>query len=241
MKGVYWRRPRGRIHAPTPVAVIPDEDREKAAGPVDAVTSVILLGLLPILIFRATLVYLPMDLDELMVPFTSFSLVMAIVFLASLALVMWRLGLVTTTGLAVSGTGAISASVVAVSYLLMLLLPMVLGIFLEGELSVGQIEYSDDGETITVNILQTTMSDRELEAELVVLQAGSQVWGSTADVTIDSSDGEGQLTIQVSEFYTSNALPNSPYTLKVTVDGKEHTRDLTYSTIQWESSQWTGA
>ena len=123
----------------------------------------------------------------------------------------------------------------------MLLLPLVLGVFLEGELSVGHIEYSEDGETITVNILQTTLSNRELEAELVVLQSGSQVWSSTANVTIDSRDGEGEITIQVSEFYSSNALPNSPYSLKVIIDGKEHTRDLTFSTIEWDTSQWTGA
>ena len=227
--------------SPAPVAVMPSEEAPKVAGPVEAAKSVVLFGLFPLLLFRAILVYLPGGIDELVLPFTSISLVMAIVFLASLVFVMWRLGLVTTTGLAVSGSGSVAASVVVVSYLLMLLLPMVLGVFLEGDLSVGQIEYSEDGESITVNILQTTMSDRELEAELVVLQSGSQVWGSTANVTIDSSDGRGEITIQVSEFYSSNALPNSPYTLKVTIDGKEHTRDLTYSTIQWDSSQWTGA
>ena len=227
--------------SPAPVAVMPSEEAPKVAGPVEAAKSVVLFGLFPLLLFRAILVYLPGGIDELVLPFTSISLVMAIVFLASLVFVMWRLGLVTTTGLAVSGSGSVAASVVVVSYLLMLLLPMVLGVFLEGDLSVGQIEYSEDGESITVNILQTTMSDRELEAELVVLQSGSQVWGSTANVTIDSSDGRGEITIQVSEFYSSNALPNSPYTLKVTIDGKDHTRDLTYSTIQWDSSQWTGA
>lgn len=239
-EGGLLEKAAGQNPSPTPTTLVSNEDAtQKAAGPVEAVKSVALLGILPIIIFRAILVYLPMD--ELTVPFTSISLVMAIVFLASLVLVMWRLGLVTTTGLAVSGSNAVTASIVAVSYILMLLLPMVLGVFLEGELSVGQIEYSDDGETITVNILQTTMSDRDLEAELVVLQSGSQVWSSTANVTIDSNDGEGEFTIQVSDFYSSNALPNSPYSLKITVDGKEHTRDLTYSTIQWDSSQWTGA
>ena len=167
---------------------------------------------------------------------------MAIVYFGSLGLVLWRLGFVTSTGLtASSGPGAVNASIVAASYLLMLLLPLILGVLLEGELSVGQIEYSEDGETITVNILQTTMSDRELDVGLAVLQSGNQVWNSTASVTIDSSDGGGEITIIVSEFYSSNALPNSPYTLKVSVDGKEFTRDLTYSTIQWEFSQWTGA
>ncbi len=232
--------------SPTPVAIISDEGTQKAAGPVAAVQSVILFGLLPLLVFRAILVYLPFGIDEMMFPGTSFSLVMAIVFFASLAFVMWRLGLVTTSGLAVSGSGAVAASLVAISYLLMLLLPMILGVFLEGELSVGQIEYSDDGETITVKILQTTMSDRELGATLVVLQSGSQVWSSTANVIIDSSDGEGEITISVSDFYSSNAMPNSPYTLKVTVDGKEYTRDMTYSQIIWATSsvspggQWTG-
>ena len=226
-------------------AIISDEEGQNetrpAAGPVEAVKSVFLFGILPLIVFRAILVYLPFGIDELMVPGTSFSLIMGVVFLSSLAFVMWRLGLVSTTGLAVSGSGAVTASVVAVSYILMLLLPMILGVFLEGELSVGQIEYSEDGESISLDILQTTMSDRELEVGLVVLQSGSEVWQSTANVTIDSSDGEGTITIQVSEFYSSNALPDSPYTLQVTVDGEEHTRDLTYSTINWGTSQWTGA
>lgn len=226
-------------------AIISDDGGQKesqpAVGPVEALKAVFLFGILPLIVFRVILVYLPFGIDEMMVPGTSFSLVMALLFLSSFAFVFWRLGLVTTTGLAVSGPGALAASLVAISYLLMLLLPLVLGFVLEGELSVGQIEYSEDGETITVNILQTTLSDRELEAELVVLQSGDQVWSSTANVVIDSSDGEGEIAIQVSEFYTSNALPNSPYSLKLTLDGKEYTRDLTYSTIQWDSSQWTGA
>ena len=226
-------------------AIISDEEGQNesqpAVGPVEALKAVFLFGILPLIVFRIILVYLPFGIDEMMVPGTSFSLIMALLFLSSFAFVFWRLGLVTTTGLAVSGPGALAASLVAISYLLMLLLPLVLGFVLEGELSVGQIEYSEDGETITVNILQTTLSDRELEAELVVLQSGDQVWSSTANVIIDSGDGEGEITIQVSEFYTSNALPNSPYSLKLTLDGKEYTRDLTYSTIQWDSSQWTGA
>jgi len=226
-------------------AIISDDgeqhEPQSVAGPVAAIQSVFLFGVLPLIVFRAILVYLPFGADELMVPGTSFSLVMALLYLSSFAFIFWRLGLVTKTGLAVSGPGALAASLVAISYVLMLLLPLVLGVFLEGELSVGHIEYSEDGETITVNILQTTLSNRELEAELVVLQSGSQVWSSTANVTIDSRDGEGEITIQVSEFYSSNALPNSSYSLKVIIDGKEHTRDLTFSTIKWEFSQWTGA
>ena len=231
-------------------AIISDEEGQNesqpAVGPVEALKAVFLFGILPLIVFRVILVYLPFGIDEMMVPGTSFSLIMALLFLSSFSFVFWRLGLVTTTGLAVSGPGALAASLVAISYLLMLLLPLVLGFVLEGELSVGQIEYSEDGETITVNILQTTLSDRELEADLVVLQSGSQVWSSTVNVTIDSSDGQGEINIPVSKFYSSNAMPNSPYTLKVTIDGEEYVRDMTYSQIIWSTTsvspggQWTG-
>lgn len=212
-------------------------DSTNGAGPVEAAKTVVLFGLLPIFLTRILLVYLPGD--ELTVPFTSISLLMTIVYFGSLGIVLWRLGVISSAGLTVSG--ALTAPIVVVSYLLMLLVPLILGVFLEGELSIGQVEYSEDGESVSVKILQNTMSDREVEASLVVLQSGQQIWSSTVDVLIDSSDGEGEVTFLVSDFYASNALPNSPYTLKVTVDGKESTRDLTYSQILWETSQWTGA
>ena len=123
-EGGLLEKATGQNPSPNPAAIVSNEEAtQKAAGPVEAVKSVALLGILPIIIFRAILVYLPMD--ELTVPFTSISLVMAIVFLASFVLVMWRLGLVTTTGLAVSGSNALTASIVAVSYLLMLLLAII--------------------------------------------------------------------------------------------------------------------
>ncbi len=212
-------------------------------GVVEILKTVALLGILPVFLTRILLVYLPMDLDELTIPVIGTSLVMAVVFLSSLGVVMWRLGAfsISSAGIALTNTTATAATIVSVSYISMLILPFILGSFIEGELSVGQVEYSDDGESITVKVLQNTMSDRDLEASLVILQSGEQVWSSTASFSIDSGKGEGDITIMVSDFYNSNALPNSPYTLKLTVDGKEHTRDLTYSAIQWDTSQWTGA
>ena len=109
-------------------AIISDEEGQNesqpAVGPVEALKAVFLFGILPLIVFRVILVYLPFGIDEMMVPGTSFSLVMALLFLSSFAFVFWRLGLVTTTGLAVSGPGALAASLVAISYLLMLLQPM---------------------------------------------------------------------------------------------------------------------
>ena len=210
-------------------------------GVVEALKTVALFGIIPVLIARILLVYLPGD--ELTIPIIGTSLVMVVVFLSSLAVVLWRLGAfsISSSGFALSGTSAIASSVVAISYIMMLILPLILGALLEGELSVGQVEYSEDGESITIKVLQNTVSDRDMEASIVILQAGQQVWSSTANFSIDSGKGEGEITILVEDFYSTNALPDSPYTLELTIEGDSSTRDLTYSQITWDTTQWTGA
>jgi len=207
----------------------------------EALKTVALFGIIPVLIARILLVYLPGD--ELTIPVIGTPLVMAVVFLSSLAVVLWRLGVfsISSSGFALSGTSAVASSVVAISYTMMLILPLILGALLEGELSVGQVEYSEDGESITIMVLQNTISDRDMEASIVILQSGQQVWSSTANFSIDSGKGEGEITILVGDFYSTNALPDSPYKLELTIDGDSSTRDLTYSQITWDTTQWTGA
>ena len=237
-----------RSKSPTPVAIVAEEPGKEEEGPVveaaglvEALKTVALFGFLPVFLTRILLVYLPGD--ELTIPVIGASLVMSFVFLLSLSAVMWRLRIfsITSSGFAVSGTSALATSVVAISYLTMLILPLILGVALEGELSVGQVEYSEDGESITVKVLQNTISDRDIEASIVILQSGQQVWSSTANFSIDSGKGEGEIIILVDDFYSTNALPDSPYTLELTIDGEESTRDLTFSQITWDTTQWTGA
>ena len=233
---------------PTPVALIsedPGKEEEgpipEAAGLVESLKTVALFGILPVFLARVLLVYLPGD--ELTIPVIGTSLVMSFVFLLSLSVVTWRLRVfsISSSGFAVTGTSAVAASVVAISYIMMLILPLIPGALLEGELSVGQVEYSDDGESITIKVLQNTISDKDMEASIVIFQAGQQVWSTTANFSIDSGKGEGEITILVDDFYSTNALPDSPYTLELTIDGDSSTRDLTYSQITWDTNQWTGA
>ena len=233
---------------PTPVAIISEDPGKEEEGPipdaaglVESLKTVALFGILPVFLARVLLVYLPGD--ELTIPVIGTSLVMSFVFLLSLSVVTWRLRVfsISSSGFAVTGTSAVAASVVAISYIMMLILPLIPGALLEGELSVGQVEYSDDGETITIKVLQNTISDKDMEASIVIFQAGQQVWSSTANFSIDSGKGEGEITILVDDFYSTNALPDSPYTLELTIDGDSSTRDLTYSQITWDTNQWTGA
>ena len=233
---------------PTPVAIISEDPGKEEEGPipdaaglVESLKTVALFGILPVFLARVLLVYLPGD--ELTIPVIGTSLVMSFVFLLSLSVVTWRLRVfsISSSGFAITGTSAVAASVVAVSYIMMLILPLIPGALLEGELSVGQVEYSDDGESITIKVLQNTISDKDMEASIVIFQAGQQVWSSTANFSIDSGKGEGEITILVDDFYSTNALPDSPYTLELTIDGDSSTRDLTYSQITWDTNQWTGA
>ena len=228
---------------PSPTVISAEHSTPKAGnvGVGEALKTVALFGIFPVLITRILLVYLPGD--ELTIPVIGTSLVMFVVFLSSLVVVLWRLGVfsISSSGFALSGTSAIASLVVAISYIMMLILPLILGALLEGELSVGQVEYSEDGDSITIKVLQNTISDRDMEASIVILQAGQQVWSSSANFSIDSGKGEGDITILVEDFYSTNALPDSPYTLELTIDGDSSTRDLTYSQITWDTTQWTGA
>ena len=142
---------------PTPVAIISEDPRKEEEGPIPdaaglvaSLKTVALFGILPVFLARVLLVYLPGD--ELTIPVIETSLVMSFVFLLSLSVVTWRLRVfsISSSGFAITGTSAIAASVVVISYIMMLILPLIPGALLEGELSVGQVEYSDDGETITI-------------------------------------------------------------------------------------------
>ena len=173
---------------PSPTVISAEHNTPKASNVRvgEALKTVALFGIIPVLIARILLVYLPGD--ELTIPVIGTSLVMFVVFLSSLVVVLWRLGVfsISSSGFALSGTSAIASLVVAISYIMMLILPLILGALLEGELSVGQVEYSEDGDSITIKVLQNTISDRDMEASIVILQAGQQVWSSSANFSIES-------------------------------------------------------
>ena len=209
---------------PAPSAVVADvvETPSGNVGVMAGARDVILFGMVPLALFRWFEVYLDF------IPF-----LMPSVIIVTFGLVCWRLGAVSISFNGPKVNAAIAGVVVGI-YSVMLLVPLVMGMILEGNLSVGEVEFSDDGEEITVKLRQNTISSKDVEASVSVLQSGQEVWSSSVTVSIDKSDGRGDygsFVIQVSEFYSSNALPNSPYTLSVTVDGSEMSRDLDSNTL----------
>ena len=190
-----------------PITVIAENISEEEVPISKVITTLFVGALLPMIVLMWFGIYLD---------FISLNLLYPIVFIASI-IIVWRylrIGLPASLG----GTGMhpIRAIVVAGGYLVMILIPLILGNILVGEMSLGEVEFSDDGSSMEIKIRQNSGSSDPVDA---LVSIGD--WSSMESLAIDKEDGFGDyggITITVSEFYQSNALPSNPYTLTVTVD-----------------------
>ena len=149
--------------------------------------------------------------------FIPLSILYPVVLIGSMAIV-WkhlRIGLPTSAG--GSGMNAARAGIVVVTYLTMILLPVILAGVLVGEMSLGEVEFSDDGSTMEVKVRQNGGSSDPVQATISIGD-----WSTTESLSINREDGfgdYGSITLTVEDFYSENALPSNPYTMTVTVDG----------------------
>ena len=172
-------------------------------------------GLLPTLIMMWFGIYLIPD----MIPVT---IVTPLVTLASLVGVWLYLDIglpeaIKVSGISGAGVATVPAIIVAISYLSMLLLPVILGTILVGDMSLGEVEMSDDGTELEIKIRQNGGSSSAVDA---LVEVGS--WAQTMSLKIDKSDGlgdYGKLIIKIADIYTVNSLPDTDYLLRITVDG----------------------
>ena len=172
-------------------------------------------GLLPTIVIMWFGIYIIPDA----IPVT---IVTPLVTLASLVGVWIYLGIGLPVQLKIGkiagqGVAIIPAIIVIISYLSMLLLPLILGVLFVGDMSLGEVEMSDDGTELEIKIRQNGGSSSAVDA---IVMVGS--WSKTMPLKIDKSDGlgdYGKLNIEISDIYTGNSLPNTDYVLEITVDG----------------------
>jgi hypothetical protein len=116
-----------------------------------------------------------------------------------------------------SGVAVVPAIIVAISYLSMLLLPIILGVLFVGDMSIGEVQMSNDDTELEIKIRQNGGSSSAVDA---LVEVGP--WTQTLPLKIDKSDGlgdYGKLTIKISDIYTVNSLPDTEYLLRITVSG----------------------
>jgi len=147
--------------------------------------------------------------------FIPLSILVPVTIIASFAVVWWRLRI----GLpGKDGFSQIRAAIVVGAYLVLLGFPLILGTVLQGEMSMGEIEFSDDGDTMVVKIRQNSLTSPTIDADVTIEQSGDVVWSTTSSFSISKSDGKGDygsISLAVSDFYADNALPDSPYTIQI--------------------------
>lgn len=170
-------------------------------------------GLLPTVVMMWFGVYLIPDV----VPVT---LVTPLVTSASLVGVWIYLGIglpaqIKVGGIVGTGVSVVPAIIVAISYLSMLLLPVILGTLFIGDMSLGEVEMSDDGTELEIKIRQNGGSSSAVDA---LVEVGS--WTQTMSLKIDKSDGlgdYGKLNIKIADIYTGYSLPDTDYLLSISV------------------------
>lgn len=149
------------------------------------------------------------------IDFIPLSILYPLVLISSMA-VVWkflRIGLPDSAG--GNGINASRAVIVVGTYLTMVLIPVILGGLLVGEMSIGDVEYSEGGSTLEIKIRQNGGSADQVQA---VISIGD--WSTTESLSINLEDGfgdYGKITLEVEDFYAGNALPSNPYSMTVTV------------------------
>ena len=127
------------------------------------------------------------------------------------------------------GTVALtSATSVVLVALMLTITPFLLANVITGTMSFGGVEFSDDGDTMNIKIRQNGGSG-SYDATVSISQGDVETYSGNLTLTFDSSDGlgdYGEISIQMADFYSENALPSSPYSLSLTIAGQTWDREL---------------
>ena len=115
-------------------AISPPSGRD--VGFVDIIKTLLLFAVAPLAVIMWFGVYLD---------FIPLSILVPAIVVISFVIVWWRLGIGVPGK---EGFSQMRALIVVGAYLVLLGFPLILGTVLQGEMSMGEIEFSDDGDTI---------------------------------------------------------------------------------------------
>lgn len=164
------------------------------------------------------------------IPVIPSSVMTLLVVLGSVSFVWWRLGGGIPSIAGGSGINTTVAASIFVTLILLLGTPALLSIALTGDMTLGEIDFDDDGSEMSIKIRQNGGSGSH-EAEISISQSGSEVLSLVQSFKINREDSRGdygEILLNVEDFYATNALPmdSNRYVISVTVDGNKFTENL---------------
>jgi len=144
-----------------------------------------------------------------------------IVISATLVFVWWKLDVGLPTKLGGNGFDLKKLFAVVMTYMILVGTPFVFATIFVGDISLGEVEFNDDGSQLTVKIRQNGGSGTH-DAMIEVLKGGVEVWSGVESFSFNNNDYQGdygEFTIQTLDFWSGNALPtdSTSYTISVSV------------------------
>ncbi len=152
--------------------------------------------------------------------FISLTILSPLIMIASLVFVWWKLNMGLPVFAGGDGLDLKKSFAIFGTYIILLGIPFLLATLLVGDISLGDVESSDDGDELEIKIRQNGGSGNH-DAFVTFYRGGSEVFSNDIQFDIDRSDGlgdYGSFVISTSDFYSGNALPNSEYTMDLNID-----------------------
>jgi len=120
-----------------------------------------------------------------------------------------------------SGLGKQKTVVLVVCYLLMAGVPYIAGMTFSESITISESELSDDSSEITLTIRGSSPASN---ADVSISYDGSIVYEETVAFSMDRSDGigdYGEISLQVSDWYSGNSDSSKDYTVTVSAGSSE--------------------
>ncbi len=192
--------------------VIPDASASSQSSPKDIARTLSYGAIAPFFVVMWFGVYLD---------FISLSILYPLIMIASLVFVWWKLDMGLPTFAGGNGLDMKKSFAIFGTYIILLGVPFLLATLLVGDISLGDVEFSDDGEELEIKIRQNGGSGTH--DALVTIYHESLIWSQEYTFNIDKSDGLGDygtFTVMTSDFYSGNALPSvtTEYSMDINID-----------------------
>jgi hypothetical protein len=179
------------------------------------------IGMMKILFLGAILPFFLLMWFGIYIDLIPITILTPLVILATLVFVWWKLDVGLPTKLGGKGFDLKKLFAVAMTYMILVGTPFVFATIFVGDISLGEVEFNDDGSQLTIKIRQNGGSGTH-DAMIVVLKGGVEVWSGIESFSFNNNDYQGdygEFTIQTLDFWSGNALPtdSTSYTISVSI------------------------
>jgi hypothetical protein len=179
------------------------------------------IGMIKILFLGAILPFFLLMWFGIYIDLIPITILTPLVISATLVFVWWKLDVGLPTKLGGNGFDLKKLFAVVMTYMILVGTPFVFATIFVGDISLGEVEFNDDGSQLTVKIRQNGGSGTH-DAMIEVLKGGVEVWSGVESFSFNNNDYQGdygEFTIQTLDFWSGNALPtdSTSYTISVSV------------------------